>query len=255
MGFLAPAIPLLKMAIPHVAGAVAGGLLGKRSQQQAMQRTPEEQQALAGAQGVAGTLGGVGTSLIGQARPYLTQPANYYQSLLSGNRAAMTQAVAPSIAQTTDVYRGAERDLDRLGVRGAARDVAAGELNRQRASQLAGLVTGVQPGAAGALAGLGGTLLQQGGGLAGGAGNIYNALLNQGAWNRQYGREQGQQAGEKLGGLVADIGRIGLDKWGRGRGSMDLSFDNPNRTPSRIGAIVPGFGGTMPPPAAGWGED
>ena len=97
-------------------------------------------------------------------------------------------------------------------MRGAAKDVAEADLNRQRASQIAGLTTGVQPLAAQALAGMGGQQVSQGVGAAsagagalGQVGGLYGGLLQSGAQNRMYGREQGAQAGQSMGGFLFDI--------------------------------------------------
>jgi hypothetical protein len=202
-------------------GAAVGGILGARqAQRSAMKRTPEEEAALTGARGaatgaagLAGELGGQARSILGESRPYITQPANYYQTLLGGNRAAMTQAVAPGIASVTDIHRGEERALERMGLRGAARDVAAADIARRRASEIAALTTGVQPAAAAALAGLGGNLMgqaqglyQTGGGLYGTTGNIYSDLLRQGQAHRQWAAEEGRGTGAAIGGFVRDIG-------------------------------------------------
>ena len=204
MAAITPFIPWIAQG----AGLFFGGRQARSEQNRAMQRSPEELAALQGASGVAGTAANVAGDLIQQSRPMIQQPANYFSTLLSGNRAAMTQAVAPAIAQTTDIYRGAERGLDRAGVRGAARDVEMGELNRQRASQLSGLTTGVQPGAATALAGLGTNVLSHSAGLYNTAGNVYSRLLREGYENRVYGRQEGQNAGSAIGKLIADLGPV-----------------------------------------------
>jgi hypothetical protein len=230
--------------IAQGAGMVGGALAGKKATSMAMQRSPEELAALEGATATAReTLGagreamgagrdllGQGRALTGEGRGMLQGPANYYQTLLSGNRAAMSGAVAPAVAQLTGTYRGATRALQHSGVRGAARDQQAGELNRQRASQIAGLTTGVQGGAATALAGLGGQALGAGAGLTNagsglystggsmqqGAGNIYGNLLNSGAANREYGRKEGGQTAAAIGGLARDIGEV---TWGKKGGT------------------------------------
>lgn len=207
MGFIGPALPWILKG----GAAIGGALLGKKAQSSAMKRSPEEQLALAGAQGAAQGLTQTGQSLLetgmGAQRPAL----NYFQTLLQGSRPAMLQAVAAPTAAITDVYRGAERGLERSGVTGAARDVASADLNRQRASQISGLITGVQPGAAQTLAGLGGQLVGQGAGLQQGAGGIYANLLRAGTENRIYGRQEGAEAGKGIGGLIFDIlsGTIG----------------------------------------------
>jgi hypothetical protein len=190
-------------------GGLLGGMLaGKQATKSAMQRTPEEQRALAGAYGIGDQASRMAQAAYGESRPYMRQAGGYYSTLLGGNRAAMSQALAGPTAQITDYYRGAGRNLRQSGIRGAARDVAAADLNRQRASQLAGLATGVQPYAADALAKLGIEGMQTAGPLLGTAGNIYGNLLNQGAWNRQYGRQEGEKTGTAIGGFVRDIGDV-----------------------------------------------
>lgn len=215
MGAIAPALPWIAKG----AGALFGGLMSRRAQRGAMQRSPEEQAAMGGITGAAGNLnqagaqlGQVGGGLVQAGQQALRGPTNYYQTLLRGSRPAMAQAVAAPTAAITETYRGAERGLERSGIRGAAKDVASADLNRQRASQIAGLTTGVQPAAADALAGLGGQQLglgigaqQAAGGMYGQAGNLYGGLLRSGTENRQYGRQEGAQAGQQWGGLIFDL--------------------------------------------------
>ena len=133
----------LAIAAPYIAQGV-GALGSYLSSRKAGKRGEEEQQALGGAQQAAGTLASTGSSLLGNVQG----PANYFQTLLQGTRPAMAQATAGARGSITDLYRGAERGVDRSGIRGAQRDVTLGELARDRAAKLAGLVTGVQPQAA-----------------------------------------------------------------------------------------------------------
>src|SRR5262245_4626239 len=159
---VAPFIPLISQGV----GAIGGYFGGKQAEKNALKRTPEEMLSLGGAQNMAGAQGKAGQAMLGQAQPWLGQTGNYYSTLLKGNRAAMSQAVAAPTAQLTDLYRGAEKGLVRSGVQGAQRETAAAELNRDRASKIAGLVTGVQPWAAGQLGQLGTNVGQLGGQLA-----------------------------------------------------------------------------------------
>lgn len=215
MGFLAPAMPWILKG----GAAVGSALLGRKSQSMAQARSPEEQQALSGAQGAAGGMQRTGQGLVNagqttvnQGLGNVNQAAGYWSTLLGGNRAAMSQATAAPRAGITDIYRGAERGLERSGVRGAARDVAKSELNRDRASKIAGLTTGVQPMAAEQLGGLGtsiadigGRTSATGGDLLQSSGNLYSSLLSQGAANRQYARGEGEKAGGSIGGFLFDI--------------------------------------------------
>lgn len=208
MGFLAPAVPWIAKG----GAALVGGLFGKKAQSSAQKRSPEEQAALQGAQETAGRLTSTGSSLISGGLETQRPATSYYDTLLRGNRAAMSVATAAPRAAITDVYRGAERGLEQSGVRGAQRDVAKGELNRQRASQIAGLVTGVQPAAAEALTGIGQHQISAGSPMLGAAGSIYSNLLGEGAQNRQYARGEGEKAGKSIGGLVFDVISGGFGK-------------------------------------------
>lgn len=226
MGFLAPAIPWIIKG----GAALGGALLGKKSQSSAQQRSPEEQVALQGAQQAAGTLSQQGQMLTRAGMPSVGQATNYYQTLLRGNRGAMAQATAGPRAQITDVYRGAERGLERSGVRGAARDVASSELNRERASSIASLTTGVQPMAAAALGGLGTDLVGRGTSALQGVGDIYSNLLGQGANNRAYARAEGEKASKGIGSFLFDILSGTLGNRGGGGGLITTSQTVPNFT-------------------------
>lgn len=208
MGFLAPALPWIVKG----GAALAGVLGGRKAQSSAQKRSPEESAALGGAQSTAAGLTSTGQDLVGQGKPYIRQAGDYYSTLLRGNRAAQAQATAAPRAAISDTYAGAERGLERSGVRGAQKQVASGELARGRASQIAGLTTGVQPAAADALANLGTTVTGQGGSLMQGAGGIYSNLLGQGFQNRVYARGEGEKAGSSIGGFIFDILSGGLGK-------------------------------------------
>jgi hypothetical protein len=227
------------------AGAAGVGIYaGKKMQESAQKRSPEEQAALGGAQGVAGQAAGMAGELYGESKPYLRQAGNYFSTLLRGNRAAMQQAVAGPTAQLTDVYRGAERGLERSGVRGAQRQVAAGDLARDRASKIAGLTTGIQPYAAEQLGKLGTDYMQNAAPLYGTAGNVYENLLGAGARNREYARGEGEKGGKAIGGLVRDIGQTIWNSRGPKQGPI---------WGQTIGMKKPDYGGTMPTSIPGMG--
>lgn len=209
-------------------GSLLGGWLGgKKATSSAMARSPEEQAALSGAQDAAGQFGRYGQELysggrqtLGQGTEMLGTAGNYWDTLLRGSRAAMSQATAGPRAALTEQYRGAERGLERSGLRGAVKDLASANLSRDRAGQIAGLTTGVQPMAAQGLAGIGGELgglglsqLGQGLGATEAGANIWQRLLGAGFENRKYGRAEGAIASKNIGSLIFDI-LSGLGKRG-----------------------------------------
>src|SRR5438874_8595463 len=130
------AVPLIGMAASGI-----GSLISKHAQASAMKRSQEEQKALQGGQQAAGQLGTTGQQMTTTGAENIGAGSNYYQALLHGNRALQAQATAAPRASITDTYAGAQRGLEQSGVRGAEKDVATGELQRQKAGQLASLVT------------------------------------------------------------------------------------------------------------------
>lgn len=216
MGMLAPAVPWIAKG----AALIGGGIFGKKMQDSAMKRSPEEAAALTGAQGTANTLMGTGRDLVTGGTDRLGEAGNYWSTLLRGNRAQMAQATAAPRAAITDQYRGAELGLERSGVRGAQKDLALAELTRDKAAKIAGLTTGVQPAAAAATADIGSTLLGTGAPMLGQAGGIWNNLLAGGFENRKYGRAEGEKGSKAIGGLIFDIlkGTLGKKFPGTGWG-------------------------------------
>lgn len=213
------AIPLAIQGASMIGGAIAS----RRAQKKAMERSPEEAVDVSGAQGAGKQLAGAGTALTTTGMETQAPATGYFSSLLRGNRAMQSQAVAAPTAAVRDVYRGAERNLERSGVRGAARDVAKSELGRERASRISSLVTGVQPAAAEALTGIGQQQINQGLGATANAGTLFSNLLPQGFQNRAYARQEGEHAGQQWGSLIFDVlsGTLG-SKMGGGGGKSIL---------------------------------
>jgi hypothetical protein len=197
-------VPFLPL-IAQGAGLVAGGIAGRKAQRDAEKRSLEEQQALAAARGIGGTLGSYGGQFLQTGQQALAGPQRYYETLLHGNRAAMTQAVAPEVAQITAASRGSERNLDRTGVRGAAREQANVEAARQQQAAVAALMGAVRPRAAEALAGIGESMIGQGAYASAQAGNLQSSLLSEGFANRQYARDEGRRTSEAIGRFVREI--------------------------------------------------
>lgn len=239
------AVPLIVQGASMVGGAIAGKMRSKSAEKGAIARGPEEQSALTGQQGAAGQLAQSGATLQQTGMETQAPATNYYSTLLRGNRAMQSQAVAAPAAGVRDVYSGAERNLERQGVRGAQRDVAAAELGRDRASKIAGLVTGVQPGAAAALTDIGQTQTGQGLGATASSGSIYSDLLQQGRTNRvqgqQVGREAGAATGQQVGGMIFDILSGTMKKRGAASGGGGILPSRPSTPPT--GSWMPSGGG------------
>lgn len=147
---VAPFVPLISSGI-----GLLGGVLGRRG------GGGGGGNAMAQAQPAINALTNIGKTQLNQGQqafsfgmPNLQKAGNYWSNLLSGSRAGIAGAIAPEVSALTDTYRGAQRSLERSAP-GPGRDVAAAELNRQRAGQIGGLALGVRPAAAEQLGSLG----------------------------------------------------------------------------------------------------
>lgn len=189
-------------------GAAAGGLLGLFS---GKSLSKEEKAILAQLTSLGNQQATLGADLIKQSssagKRYdaaakgvrsggLGQAANYWSSLLGGDRAKMQSATSGARGAVADTYRGGRRGLERSSLKGAQKGKAEAELNRQETGQLAGLVQGVQPMAAQELGALEAQVQQlmqgyfglgeqakssgayAGASLMGGAGNAYGQVLD-----------------------------------------------------------------------------
>jgi hypothetical protein len=196
-----------------------------------------------------------GNEMLSESRPYLRQAGGYYGTLLHGNRAAQQQATAAPRALLQEQLRGQEGKLATSGVRGAARDVIAGQMSRDNAGKVAGLTTGVQPAAADALGKLGLDQAQMASPLLANAGTIYGNLLGQGYNNRVYSRKEGAATGDAIGKLASMAGTI---PWGKKKpavpgqppGTQTPGSSYPGED-SNTGTQYPTYGPPEPPPTTG----
>lgn len=214
-----PVVPLAVMA----GGAIISHFANKSAKNAALERTPEENLSLGGAQGGAKALTTGGAEQLNTGANTERPATNYYSTLLSGNRAAQAQATAAPAARISDIYGGAQRNLEQQGVRGATKDVATANLGRERASSLAGLVTGVQPAAAGALASIGESQQNRGASMTGAGTSAYGNLLGQGYQNRIQANKAGTDAASSVGQLVTGASKMVSD-WYGGRNKSSSGF-------------------------------
>lgn len=234
----------LAVAAPYIAQG-AGALWGYlSSRNKAKKAEAERQRALGGAQGVSDLLTSQGTQLSRYAMPGVNQSLSYYQTLLGGNRARMAQATAGPRAAITDTYRGAERNLEHSGIQGASRDLASAELNRDRASRIAALTTGVQPAAAAAVGDLSTNILAQGGQRLGAAGQLWSGLLSHGTDWASAANAQQAAAGSQLGSVIFDA----AGAYARSRGAGGGGYAGMG-TPGYPGDATSEVNNPIPPPS------
>lgn len=153
---------------------------------------------------VGTSLQGTGGQLTGMGIPQLQQAGGYFSSLAGGNRATMTQALAPEISGTNAIYGGTARTLSRF-LRGPQRDTQLAETERERGGAIGNLFNTARPQANAALAGLGGQNVSQGTGARLGAGSLFGTQANLGQSADIANAQIQSQAGAGFGGLLFNL--------------------------------------------------
>ena len=176
-------------------------------QQQAM--SPEEQKQLSAITALARQLEGQGTGLYGVGSQAYSDAIRYYQTLLKGNRAAMTAAVAPTAEMLREQGQAQLQTTASAVGRGGARDAALADVGRQTSAGIAELTRGVQPGAAQALSGAGLAGAQAGAGIQAAGGGFYQSALQSLTQHRQFEQGLGESSRQFGAGLTEQSRQFG----------------------------------------------
>lgn len=227
----AAAVPALITA----GGSIGASLLGRRSAKNAAKQSPAELQAQQQQQDVSRELVGQGRTLTNYGMPQLQQASRYYSTLAGGNRAALSQTMAPDVQHINATYGGTQRTLSRF-LKGPDRDFQLGELARQRAGAIGGLFTGARDRGVAGLTSLGQYGVSQGSeltrGAAGVAGNVQAAAGNA----RLAGEDIQSRAGADMGRLVFEILQ-GLNFGTGSKASAGRVPSMPGPSPLNLGSI------------------
>lgn len=103
---------------------------------------------VAALQGQGAGISNYGQGLVGQATDTMSPAASYWSKILSGDKAAMTEAVAPSVRMLQTSYDAARKNVNQNMARGGYQSAAAAELPFQRAGAISDLLSKLQPEAA-----------------------------------------------------------------------------------------------------------
>ena len=225
-------------ALIGAAGSIGGALLGKAtSSSKAPELSAEAKQAQTGLLGNMGTaqnyqnlLQPYMTSFYNTAQQGIASPMDYYAKILSGDKAAMTQAIAPEAQAIGSNYATAARTAQTTMPRGGYASTTMANLPFMQANSINTLLQQLRPQAAAAM----GNLALGAGQLGTSAGgNMLNALqlsnqagqgvLGTGTQQQgnlmqyQLGQQQQQyQSGLGLGGLLSNIPWTSIFKGGGG---------------------------------------
>jgi hypothetical protein len=117
-----------------------------------------------------------GNSFLSGAQGAFQAPTSYYQSILSGNPASVSQAIAPSVNQLNSAYTQASQQNDQFAPMGGGRAAMQAQLPYQKAGAITNLISGAQQGAAQGLTGIGSAEGSIGNTALGIGGNAANAF-------------------------------------------------------------------------------
>lgn len=161
---------------------------------QPQQMSNDEKLQLSAVSNIARTLTGQGGNLYQIGAPAYADAIKYYQTLLSGNRAAMQAATAGSAEAIRAQGRGLEgRITASLGRSGAA-DTLKAQAAQDEAAAIARLTQGVQPAAAAALQGAGLAGAQAGAQMEAQGGDFYSRVQQALTQSRQFEENLGEQS-------------------------------------------------------------
>jgi hypothetical protein len=172
------------------------------------QRTPQELQAMNSVSALARLISGQGSGLYNVGSPAYAEALNYYKQLLSGNKQAVTAAIAPNAQAVNEIYKGAANSAAAGPLRGGAREQQSAELERQRAGQIAGLPQQAIQNAAAQAGSLGLSGAQAGSQQEQAGAGLYGQLASAEQQNRQQAISQSQN--QQQIGLNATLGAANL---------------------------------------------
>lgn len=215
MPFLAPFAPMIAAGGGSILSSLFGSKLSNVGPTAAQQKVLDaDQQNMQTGQNLGNSLIPQGQSLLSGGAQAMQQPINYWGSILSGNRALATSALAPEISRIGQGYEAANQTSANLMPRGGPSAMFNAELPYQQQRDVSNLFQMARPQAAQQMGTLGSGLLTQGSGLLGQASNsLYQAtaagrdILTQQQQMQEANRLRGEKAG---GGLFSIFQQYGM---------------------------------------------
>ena len=191
-------------AIPLITAGVSAYSAYKAAKSQS--KAAGEQKALMNHQSaLANEMSGFARNQYSSAQPAMQKAMQHYMQLATGNRAAISSAIAPERNAMTESYRGAERGMESQLAPGPARDRAIAELYRQRAGNLGVMPFQARNAAFGNLAQMGQQGVDNSLRAYSGAGSALTGASNTGV-NYMNANNQAQQGYQNL---IANVGKFG----------------------------------------------
>lgn len=231
------ALPAIIPAAIGAAGSIGGALLSRPSSQQknAMQSAADlnAQQAQNVAQGRD-----LATQYTGMATPAIQNALNYWNTLLHGDRTAMSTALAPEVSQIGQGIASATDTTSQFAPRGGARTTTLANLPYNQQGQVSSLYQTLRPAAATAVGQLGTQAASLGSGFLSGS----TAAANDAASNylNMVGVLEGLRQNQQR--TAANIGS-GLYTWAKGIDWSKIFGGSGSTTNAGSGGSFPGLPG------------
>ena len=186
-----------------------------------------------------------GKEMMGTGKENMGLVQSYLRDQLSGDRGQTMQTVAPEINAISDMSRGnvaAQRAAMPRGGMGAA---AGADNNRQVQSNINNLLFSVRPRAAEQLGQLGGNQANLGLGAMGQGVGLTNSMLQYGLNARNQLMQEGQSAGQGMGGLM-QLAMMYMNNRSGGAPTSPYGAQQPNWTSSNNAAKGNNIMGSSP---------
>ncbi|HZM78505.1 MAG TPA: hypothetical protein VFC19_22490 [Candidatus Limnocylindrales bacterium] len=198
---------LIPLGISIGGGLLGGKLLGGPSKEQKAV-LGQQQDTMAQARRMAGSLEGQGGNLLNMAQGAYNPVLDYWTRLLRGGSQA-TSVLAPEYAQIGQGYRAANQAASELMPRGGGRASLMQTLPYQQMAQQQGLAQSLRPQAAGQLGQLAGSVASAGSSL---MSNAIQSLYASTSAGRSI-LDATQQQREEAGRIGRDISQMLLDQF------------------------------------------
>jgi len=212
MGFLAPAIPFAIKAGATIGTSLLGSKLSKSKPNPQAQNALNQQ-----SQAQAASLAG-GKNLLSQGQQ-TTQPVlNYWSSILSGNRGAMTSALGPELSRMGQGYQQAAQTSAALSPRGGPSAAFLSQLPFQQQRDTTQLFQTMRPQAAQQMGSLGNNLLSHGANLMSTSTAAGRGIADSMYQQQQLEAERGKSMGAGLFDILQKYGFPAIDKILKGGG-------------------------------------
>lgn len=146
-----------------------------------------------------------GMGFLGDSSTNFKAPTSYYSSILSGNPASVSEALAPQINQLQSAFQQNKQQVDQFAPMGGGRSALYAQLPFQKASAITNLISQARQNAAQGLSNIAGTEGGLGANLLGVSAGAAGASGQQAGISHQFEYNSGNQIGQAIGAMIAGL--------------------------------------------------